>query len=39
MRGANPKKLKVVSTNVGWEIPGNYDVSVRITRLNLYEEY
>ncbi|MBQ7924140.1 MAG: hypothetical protein IJ329_02415 [Clostridia bacterium] len=39
LKGASVGKLKIISTNIGWEIPGNYDVSVKINYLNMYEEY
>ncbi len=39
MQGANVGKMKVLSTNLGWELPGNYDVRAKIHYLNIYEEY
>ncbi|MBQ7770526.1 MAG: hypothetical protein IJ373_05005, partial [Clostridia bacterium] len=39
MVGADVKKLKIASTNLGWELPGNNDVNIQITQLNFYEEY
>ena len=39
MVGADLRKLKIISTNLGWELPGNNDVNINISRLNLYEEY
>lgn len=39
MVGADLRKLKITSTNLGWELPGNNDVNIHISRLNLYEEY
>ncbi|MBQ4053612.1 MAG: hypothetical protein IJD33_04665 [Clostridia bacterium] len=39
MVGADLRKLKITSTNLGWELPGNNDVNIQISRLNLYEEY
>lgn len=37
MRGASVEHLTIGSTNIGWELPGNYDVSVKITHLGMYE--
>lgn len=37
MLGASADKLKIGSTNIGWELPGNYDVEVEITYLNMYK--
>ncbi len=39
MVGADLRKLKITSTNLGWELPGNNDVNIHISKLNLYEEY
>lgn len=38
LKGASVEHLTIDSTNIGWELPGNYDVSVAISNLNLYEE-
>ena len=37
--GATVDHLTIGSTNIGWELPGNYDTSVTISYLNMYEEY
>ena len=37
LKGASVDCLTIDSTNIGWELPGNYDVSVAISGLNLYE--
>lgn len=37
MTGANADQLKIGSTNIGWELPGNYDVEVDISYLNMYK--
>ncbi len=37
MKGASIDKLKIGSTNIGWEIPGNYDCEVEISYLNMYK--
>ena len=37
--GASVDKLRIGGTNIGWEIPGNYDVCVKISDLNIYETY
>lgn len=37
MKGASADKLKIGSTNIGWELPGNYDVEVEISYLNMYK--
>lgn len=37
LKGASIDHLSIDSTNIGWELPGNYDVSVAISGLNLYE--
>ncbi len=36
MKGATVEHLKIGSTNIGWELPGNYDVSVDIHSMNMY---
>lgn len=36
MAGATVEHLKIGSTNIGWELPGNYDVSVEIHSMNMY---
>ena len=37
MKGASADQLKIGSTNIGWELPGNYDVEVDISYLNMYK--
>ncbi len=37
--GASVDKLRIGGTNIGWEIPGNYDVCVKISDFNIYETY
>ena len=37
MKGASADQLLIGSTNIGWEIPGNYDVEVEISYLNMYK--
>ena len=37
--GAKVSSLKIGSTNIGWELPGNYDVKVDISYMNLYETF
>lgn len=37
MTGASADQLMIGSTNIGWEIPGNYDVEVEISYLNMYK--
>ncbi len=37
MMGASADKLAIGSTNIGWELPGNYDVEVEISYLNMYK--
>ena len=37
MKGASADNLLIGSTNIGWEIPGNYDVEVEISYLNMYK--
>ena len=37
MKGASADKLAIGSTNIGWELPGNYDVEVEISYLNMYK--
>lgn len=37
MKGASADQLVIGSTNIGWEIPGNYDVEVEISYLNMYK--
>lgn len=36
MKGASVERLKIGSTNIGWELPGNYDVEVDIHSMNMY---
>lgn len=37
MKGASADQLVIGSTNIGWELPGNYDVEVEISYLNMYK--
>lgn len=37
MLGASADQLKIGSTNIGWELPGNYDVEVEISYFNMYK--
>ena len=37
MKGASADQLAIGSTNIGWELPGNYDVEVDISYLNMYK--
>lgn len=37
MMGASIDSLRIGSTNIGWELPGNYDAEVEISYLNLYK--
>jgi len=37
MMGASADQLMIGSTNIGWELPGNYDVEVEISHLNMYK--
>jgi len=37
--GASVDKLRIGGTNIGWELPGNYDVCVKISNVNIYETY
>lgn len=37
MTGASTDHLRIGSTNIGWELPGNYDAEVKISYLNMYE--
>ncbi len=37
MKGASADQLLIGSTNIGWELPGNYDVEVDISYLNMYK--
>lgn len=37
MKGASADNLMIGSTNIGWELPGNYDVEVEISYLNMYK--
>ncbi|MBQ7924145.1 MAG: hypothetical protein IJ329_02440 [Clostridia bacterium] len=37
--GASSDMLKIGSTNIGWELPGNYDAEVKISKLNMYQTY
>ncbi len=38
LKGATINDLVLGSTNIGWEIPGNYDCMVEIRRMNMYIE-
>lgn len=33
----NVSYLRVNSTNIGWELPGNFDVEVEVSNMNFYE--
>lgn len=35
----NVSYLRVNSTNIGWELPGNFDVEVEVSGMNFYELY
>ncbi len=35
--GASADQLVIGSTNIGWELPGNYDAEVEISYLNMYK--
>lgn len=37
MKGASVEKLLVASTNIGWELPGNFDAEANIANLNIYQ--
>jgi len=37
MMGASADQLLIGSTNIGWELPGNFDVEVEISHLNMYK--
>ena len=37
MKGASWEDMVFNSTNIGWEIPGSYDVSVDIHSMNMYK--
>lgn len=37
MKGASADNLIIGSTNIGWELPGNYDAEVEISYLNMYK--
>lgn len=39
LTGASLENLRIGSTNIGWELPGNYDAEVEIYGLNMYEEF
>ena len=39
LTGADWTMLRIGSMNIGWEIPGNYDVMVEISDLNMYQTY
>lgn len=39
LTGASLDNLRIGSTNIGWELPGNYDAEVEIYGLNMYEEF
>ncbi len=38
MLGASADQLKIGSTNIGWELPGNYDAEVEISYFNMYKQ-
>ncbi len=37
LMGASADQLVIGSTNIGWELPGNYDAEVEISYLNIYK--
>ena len=37
LKGASWEDMVFNSTNIGWEIPGSYDVSVDIHSMNMYK--
>ncbi len=39
LTGATVDNLRIGSTNIGWELPGNYDVEAEIYEMNMYEVY
>lgn len=39
LTGASVEHLRIGSTNIGWELPGNYDAEVVISYLNIYEVF
>jgi hypothetical protein len=39
LTGASADKLRIGSTNIGWELPGNFDTEVKIFNLNIYQTY
>lgn len=39
LKGANWDDMVFSSTNIGWEIPGSYDVSVDIHAMNMYKVF
>ena len=39
LKGASVEHLRIGSTNIGWELPGNFDAKVRISGLNIYEVF
>lgn len=39
MKGATFEDMVFSSTNIGWEIPGSYDVSVDIHAMNMYKVF
>lgn len=39
LTGATVDNLRIGSTNIGWELPGNFDVEAEIYEMNMYEVY
>ena len=39
LKGATVDHLRIGSTNIGWELPGNYDVEVEIKGFDMYEKF
>lgn len=39
LTGASVEKLRIGSTNIGWELPGNYDAEAVISYMNVYEVF
>ncbi len=38
LTGASADKLSIGSTNIGWELPGNFDAEVEISYMNMYKQ-
>ena len=39
LTGASVEHLRIGSTNIGWELPGNFDAEVVISGMNIYEVF